>query len=349
MGDIDPRPAQEGAVALRFTRDGLKLWVHTIYPGVLIALIVAIAARFLSEHYGGPTMLFALLLGMAFNFLSEGGRCAPGISLASSQVLRLGVALLGLGLTVDQVVAYGLETVLLVAGSVLLTLGSGLVFSRLLGRGWRLGLLTGGAVGICGASAALAIASVLPKNAYSERNTIFTVIAVTTLSTLAMVVYPVIATVLGLDHTQSGIFFGATIHDVAQVVGAGYSVSDEAGNTATFVKMLRVSMLLPIVAGFAFLFRNHEGRESSGPLPVPWFVIAFALLVALGSLDGFPEAARQPVLDLSRWCLVVAISALGMKTSLKALSDVGGQAIALICGETLFLAALILGALALGW
>jgi len=349
MAETDTKLAAGESVPLEFTREGFRRWLHYIYPGLLLAVIVAIAARFLSEHYGGPTMLFALLLGMAFNFLSEGGRCVPGIELASSRILRFGVALLGLGITVDQIVSYGFRTVALVAIAVLATLLSGLVFSRLLGRGWRLGLLTGGAVGICGASAALALSSVLPRNKFSERNTIFTVIAVTTLSTMAMILYPIAANLLGLDDTQAGIFFGATIHDVAQVVGAGYSVSDEAGQTATFVKLLRVAMLLPIVATLALAFRNHPGSEGHGALPVPWFVIGFAILVGLGSIDAFPESLRQFVLDVSRWCLVVAISALGMKTSLKSLGDVGGQAIALICGETVFLGVLVLAVLLLGW
>lgn len=342
MTDTKAEPQIEGPIPSDFSREGLRRWLLQIYPGLLFAVIIAIAARFLSEHYGGPTMLFALLLGMAFNFLSEDSRCISGIALASSHVLRFGVALLGLGITVSQIVEYGAHTVALVAASVLLTLFSGLFFSRLLGRGWRFGILTGGAVAICGASAALAISSVLPKNEHSERNTIFTVIAVTTLSTLAMIIYPLVSNLLALDFTQAGIFFGATIHDVAQVVGAGYSVSDESGQTATFVKLLRVAMLLPIVAVLAMLFRNDPSVGGDKRLPIPYFVIGFALLVLLGSHELFPEAIRQLLLDFSRWCLVIAISALGMKTSLKSLGDVGGQAIALICGETIFLALLVL-------
>jgi uncharacterized integral membrane protein (TIGR00698 family) len=349
MADPRPEPEIEDPIPADFSREGFRSWLLQIYPGLLFAVIIAIAARFLSEHYGGPTMLFALLLGMAFNFLSEDSRCISGIALASGHVLRFGGALLGLGITVNQIIDYGFQTVALVIASVLVTLSSGLVFARILGRGWRLGVLTGGAVGICGASAALAISSVLPKNEHSERNTIFTVIAVTTLSTLAMILYPIIANVLGLDHTQSGIFFGATIHDVVQVVGAGYSVSDESGHTATFVKLLRVSMLLPIVAALALVFQTKGGAQGRGRLPVPYFVLGFAVLVALGSHELFPEAIRQPLLEFSRWCLVIAISALGMKTSLKSLGVVGGQAIALICGETIFLAMLVLAALFLAW
>jgi uncharacterized integral membrane protein (TIGR00698 family) len=219
----------------------------------------------------------------------------------------------------------------------------------MLGRGWRLGLLTGGAVAICGASAALAIASVLPKDEYLERNTIFTVVAVTTLSTIAMIVYPLVSNLVGLDYTEAGIFFGATIHDVAQVVGAGYTVSDETGNTATFIKLLRVSMLLPIVAVMALVFGKRSGETKTKALPVPYFVIAFAILVLVGSSEAFPEVVRSILLDISRWCLVIAIAALGMKTSLKALGTVGGEAITMICSETALLAILVLVTLLVVW
>src|SRR5260221_8168028 len=145
-------------------------------------------------------MLFALLLGMALNFLAEEGRCLPGIQLASTTVLRAGVALLGLRITIAQVEALGWNTILLVVVTVALTIAAGTAAARALGLGAALGTLTGGAVAICGASAALAIASILPKHKNAERDASFTVIGVTTLSTIAMIVYPIIVAALGLDH-----------------------------------------------------------------------------------------------------------------------------------------------------
>lgn len=316
-----------------------------LFPGLLAAVTVAIAARFLSEHYGGPTMLFALLLGMGFHFLSEEGACGPGIEFASRTVLQFGVALLGLGITLDQILAAGWGVALIVVAGIFVTLLSGPLLARLMKRGWRLGLLTGGAVAICGASATLAIATVLPKNQYSERNTIFTVISVTTLSTLAMIVYPMIVTLLSLDDFAAGVFIGATIHDVAQVVGAGYSISEEAGDTATFVKLLRVAMLVPIVVALSLIFRGDPTVGEGRKVPIPLFVIGFVVLVFAGSAEAFPVALKGWLLDLSRWCLVIAISAIGMKTALKSLKTVGGEAIVLICAETALLAVLVLALL----
>ena len=314
-------------------------------PGILIATTVAVTAQFLSEHYGVPAMLMALLLGIAFHFLAEEGRCVPGIEFTSKTVLRLGVALLGLRISAGLLVDLGVATIALIVGAVIATILVGLIGARLLGRGWRLALLTGGSVAICGASAAMAIAAVLPKNEHSERNLLFTVMGVTVLSTVAMVIYPIIAQQLALDDREIGIFVGGTIHDVAQVVGAGFSVSQEAGDTATLVKLIRVTMLAPVVLVFALIIRAMPIEADPGaarPPLMPTFVIGFLVLAAINSFGLVPEAVSNLAGDASRWALLIAISAVGMKSSLKRIFDVGGQAITLILAETVFIGVVIL-------
>ncbi|SDL62328.1 YeiH family protein [Paracoccus chinensis] len=326
-----------------------RMWerLRELFPGVVSAVTVALAAKFISEHYGAPVMLMALLLGMAFTFLAEPqSTTAQGVEFASKKLLRFGVALLGLGITVQQIAAAGLAVVGITLGGVALTIGAGVLLARLSGRSLPFGLLTGGAVAICGASAALAISSVLPKDDPNhERDTVFTVIAVTALSTLAMIVYPMIGAGFGLSDHAMGVFFGATIHDVAQVVGAGYSVSDEAGATATFVKLLRVALLVPVVVTLSLCFARHPGARQGGKLPIPFFVLGFAALVLVGSTNLIPQAVTATLLELSRWCLVTAIAALGMKTSLRKLAEVGPRAIAIVCGLTALLAAFALSAI----
>jgi uncharacterized integral membrane protein (TIGR00698 family) len=315
-------------------------------PGLTVAAVVAIAATFLSVHYGASAMLFALLLGMALNFLAEEGRCLPGIQMASTTVLRAGVALLGLRITIAQVEALGWHTILLVVVTVALTIAAGIAAAKVLRLGTALGTLTGGAVAICGASAALAIASILPKHKNAERDATFTVIGVTTLSTLAMIVYPIVVASLGLDHRAAGVFLGGTIHDVAQVVGAGYTLSQETGDTATIVKLLRVAMLLPVclVIGLALHVRGATAAHAAPVLP--WFAVAFAALVVVTSLGWIPAPAIEAGSIISRWCLVTAIAAIGMKTSLKALVEMGLRPVMLVVAETVFLAVLVLVVLA---
>jgi uncharacterized integral membrane protein (TIGR00698 family) len=316
------------------------------WPGLAVSGTVAVAATFLSLHYKASAMLFALLLGMALNFLAEEGRCLPGIQMASSVVLRTGVALLGLRITISQVQALGWGTIALVVASVALTIAVGVLVGRALKLGSAFGTLTGGAVAICGASAALAIASILPKHKNAERDASFTVIGVTAMSTLAMILYPIAVGALGWDHHSAGIFLGGTIHDVAQVVGAGYSVSVDTGDTATIVKLLRVAMLLPVCIVIGLML-HVRGSEAAHAAPVlPWFAVAFAILVAIASTGWIPA----PVIDfgsvVSRWFLVTAIAAIGMKTSLKSLVDMGLKPVMLVVVETLFLAGLVVGVIA---
>ena len=309
-----------------------KLAAYT--PGAIVAFTIAGAAQFLSEHYGAPTMLFALLIGMAFNFLSDDEKCRPGIAFSSSTLLKIGVALLGARVTLEQITSLGVKPLIMAPVLIVLTILSGLVLSRIFSKSGSFGLLTGGAVAICGASAALAISSVLPKSAQSERDTLFTVVAVTSLSTIAMIVYPVLFSLLSFTDAQIGVLLGATIHDVAQVVGAGYAVSDEAGDVATYVKLLRVACL-PIVILALAITANRGGEKGVGQFP--WFALAFAAILIVNSLGAIPETIRHGMEVLSRALLVGAIAALGMKTSLKDLAALGPSHIGVVILETIFL------------
>lgn len=320
-------------------------------PGVMICITIALATTFIADHYGGPTLLYALLFGMTLHFLTEQGPCIAGVEFAARTILRIGVALLGVRITLEQVAQLGIGPVVTVVAGVMLTIAAGAVLARLMGLSRDLGLLTGGAVAICGASAALALSAAMPRDEHSERNTILTVVGVTTLSTAAMVLYPLLVGALALSHVDAGIFLGGTIHDVAQVVGAGYIISDQTGDVSTFVKLLRVAMLVPAVMVFMLLFRRarvseenrQENSEGRGKVPMfPLFLMAFVALVLINSLGVIPQVMVDGMTDLSRWCLVTAIAALGIKTSFQKLAVVGWKPVILMLAETLFLLAVVL-------
>ena len=287
-------------------------------------------------------MLLALLIGLALAFLSEGPRAGPGIRFASKRVLRVGVALLGLRIALSDVVALGPGVVAMVIAGILVTLAAALMAAKVQTAGVRLGVLIGGATAICGASAALALSSVLPRGQDHERNTVFTVVAVTTLSTVAMVLYPALFKSVGFTDREVGILIGATIHDVAQVVGAGYAVSGEAGDTATIVKLLRVAMLVPtvLIVSLAFAKARRELADGSrAELPIPGFAIAFALLVVVNSMGILPEEVRAVLVEASRWCLVTAVAAVGLSTSLREIAKVGWPPVIIaLCGTLALLA-----------
>jgi len=315
-----------------------------LLPGVLIASIIALASQFIANHYGAPAMLLALLFGISLNFLANEPHSRSGISFSSQQLLRLGVALLGVRISGEVLTLLGWPTIMLVVASVIATIGFGLCISRVFGFRYRFAFLSAGAVAICGASAAMAIAAILPKDDRSEERLIFTVVGVTLLSTVSMIIYPIVSVLIGFDERATGIFIGATVHDVAQVVGAGFSVSDETGNIATLVKLLRVVMLAPIIVIAAVAIRrlaDTKHEKDSRPPIIPMFVFGFVALAVLRSTNIIPDIFIHVASESSRWLLLIAIASVGLKTVPKDILSVGFAAVALLVVETAFLAGLV--------
>lgn len=313
------------------------------YSGVMICILVAIAAQALAARYDAPVMLFALLLGLALHFLYETPNHQTGIDFCSKNILRFAVALLGVRIAFADIVSLGITAPLIVIASMALMMVCGIFIARLLGLSKVFGVLAGGSVAVCGVSAAAAISTVLPKNSLDEKTFALTVISVTTLSTTAMVVYPVITEFLGLSDELAGVFIGGSIHDVAQVVGAGYSISPEAGNIATYIKLLRVALLLPIVMiiFFAFKQKNQQMEEGISSF-IPGFLVAFFVLALINNLGWLPQVIVEWITHLSSWFLVVSIVAIGVKTSLKQIISVGWKPVFLIATQTIIFAIFIL-------
>jgi uncharacterized integral membrane protein (TIGR00698 family) len=320
-----------------------------IGPGLLASLVVAAAAAFLADHYGGPVMLFALLLGMAMNFLGEVERCRDGIIFASRTLLRIGVAMLGFRITLWQIAELGWRPLVLVIAAVGLTILISIWIARRMGFDPLFGLLTGGATAICGASAALALSAAIPQGKLKQRDTAFAIMGVSILSTLAMIIYPAITSLMGLDDRHAGIFIGASIHDVAQVVGAGFAISSEAGDTATVIKLMRVAMLAPVIVAVGLIAHRKRAEGDERPPILPLFVAAFLVLVVANSLLPLPKMVQDAGSTASRWCLVAAIAALGMKTRLGEIVEIGWRPVVLMVVETLIIAAIALGAIASAW
>ena len=283
------------------------------------------------------------MIGMALHSVSRETSAAPGIAFAGRTILRWGVALLGVRIGVDQLAALGLGRMAGVALAIPATIIVGAIGARLLGYDRRFGVLTGGATAICGASAALAIASVLPPSANGRRETLFAVVAVTSLSTVAMIFYPPLLQALGLAGLDAGFVIGATVHDVAQVVGAGYSISQEAGDASVVVKLSRVAMLLPVTVAIMMIFSERGKARESGILSLfPWFLSLFIALMALRSLGVLPEVVIETATFLSRFFLVCAIAAVGLQTSMGDVLTIGYKAVALVVIESIFLLLLVL-------
>jgi uncharacterized integral membrane protein (TIGR00698 family) len=200
-----------------------------ILPGLALAALVAVGAVTTAPVIGRvapiPAMVLALVIGIALNPLARQPLFHQGIGFCMKVLLRWAVALLGLRIALGEIAALGLVTAALVVVSMALTIASGFLFARTFGQKGPYGALAGAATAVCGASATLATAIVLPDYKGKEADVAFVVVAVNALSTIAMVLYPLLCSWLGLDAQLTGVMLGATIHDVAQVVGAGYAGS----------------------------------------------------------------------------------------------------------------------------
>lgn len=320
----------EGRAADRFAlRDYL--------PGLGIVAIAAGAAAWLSDHYGLPVILAGLLIGLALNFVSADDRTRAGFDLCSTQFLRIGIVLLGTQITIWQITALGgapFLALVAIMGAVLFT---GYATARLAGQGKYYGLIAGGATAICGASAALAIYAVIGKDRLEYHRFTFTLVGISLASAIAMSVYPILASRLGFSDVQAGFLTGAAIHDVAQSLGGGFSVSPAAGEVATIVKLTRVTLLAPVVALIGLMI-GRAGTSRSGwkaRLRLPWFIAAFFAVVALNSLVAMPGEVKDVGLVLSKALLLFAVIAAAMRSRLDALLSEGVRGLAPVIAASL--------------
>ncbi len=301
-------------------------------------------------------MVLALIIGIALNPLAARPLFAPGLTFCVKKLLRWAVALLGLRIALGEIIALGLPVALLVILSMAATVVAGFLLARLFRQTAGYGALAGAGTAVCGASATLATSIVVPNYSGKEADTAFVVIAVNALSTVAMVLYPPFCAWLGFDATLTGVMLGATIHDVAQVVGAGYAVSEPVGNTAVIVKLFRVFLLLPVVLAIGWWFMRVSGDAIHARVPTPVFALVFLALCLLNSampyaptLLPFYAPVKDALVLASTWGLLIAIAALGLATSLAAITALGWRHVATVTGTTLVILVIVTaGLLALG-
>lgn len=325
------------------SRAASQAWLLSHVPGLGGVTLISGVAWGFSQLLGGPVILFAILIGMSLNPVLYGSRTKTGISFAASRVLNIGVALLGAKIALVDIAALGWQTASLVIIGVSGIILTGLGVGRVLKLRSDAALIASASVAICGASAAMAIAAVLPRHKQTETSTLLTIVGVSALSTAAMALYPLIAIGLGLSDTQAGLFLGATIHNVGQVIGAGFALSEPVGETATIVKLMRVACLVPVVAAVSFLLVRRtvsgEGRDPAthhrrSKRLLPGFLIGFLALMLINSLGILPASVTQGLSSLSQIMLVFAMAGLGLKTSLGDLLRSSGATCALLIIQT---------------
>lgn len=344
-----PAPAAKSAAG-----DLLPL-VPGLALSAAVAVLAVVAAPYVARVLPIPAMVIALIVGIALNSLAARPVFQPGLVFAVKRLLRWAVALLGVRIALGDIIALGLGTAVVTVLAMVLTILTGFWVARLLKQSASYGALTGVATAVCGASAALATSTVVPNYPGKEADVVFVVVAVNALSTLAMVLYPPLCVWLGFDAQTTGVMLGATIHDVAQVVGAGYAVSEPVGNTAVIVKLFRVFLLLPVVVAVGWYFTRMGAAHGEANVPVPVFALVFFLLCMINSamplLPGLQPVygpIRIVLIEVSTWGLLIAISALGLATSVSTIAKLGWRHAATVVATTLMiLAVATVGLLAL--
>ena len=330
-GDIEPSPK--------------STW-RGLFPGLAVVAAGTLSAGFISDHYGAPLTLMALLIGLALNFLNADARLHDGLGFASRSLLRWGIVLVGVRVTFGQIMALGPVALIAVVVIVALVIGVGVLAARRFGFDSAFGVLAGGAVAICGASAALALATTLGERRASQAQLTIVLVGISAMSAAAMVLYPILAQAMKLSDLQAGFMLGAAIHDVAQTLGAGYAYSPGAGDIAAIVKLTRVALLAPVLAVVVLFFASDsggDGKRAKGP-GVPWFVIGFFVVAGVHSLGVIPAIVASAAETLATAALAAAVTATAIRSPMRQLLDAGPKPLLVIGVATM--AALTLAGLA---
>lgn len=301
-------------------------------PGVGLAVAGAGAAAGLAAGTGAPLLVLAVAGGVAVaNLGLVGPAVTPGLELCAKRLLRVGVVLLGLRLSLGDVARLGGPGLLVVLAVVTVTFLGTRAIARRLGISEGLGLLVAVGFAICGASA---IAAVDAVRAAEEEEVAFAVALVTLCGTLSIVLLPALRSPLGLDLPQFGQFVGASVHDVTQVVATASAAGPEALGPAVVVKLSRVVLLAPLVA---LLGRRHHRSAGGGPAThpgprpplVPLFVAGFLVAVGVRSLGIVPERWLTVASGAEALVLAVAMFGLGAGVQLGRLRAIGLRPLAL--------------------
>jgi uncharacterized integral membrane protein (TIGR00698 family) len=294
-------------------------------------------------------MILAIMIGMTFhNTLGAPAIARPGITFALRRVLRLAIVLLGFQLTLVQIASVGAPGLLIVATTLVATFVVTTLLGRMLGVDRKLTQLIAAGTSICGASAVIATNTVTEAH---DEDVAYAVACVTIFGSLAMFSYPLLPGLLHLDARAYGLWSGASIHEIAQVVAAAFQHGDRAGEIATMVKLARVALLAPVVLTLGLMARRAAGRGTTkrAAPPLPWFVFGFIALVGLNSVISIPAADKQVIVTVTTFLLSVALAAMGLETDVGKLyarglrpAILGALAFLFVSGFSLLLIKLLL-------
>lgn len=306
--------------------------------GLFCVALIALSAYVVSEFsFFKHLAISPLVIGIAFGMVyantfraSFPKQWEGGILFSTKTLLRLGIILYGFRITFMQIQSVGLSgftaSLLIVVLTLLIGYSIGV---KVLKLDPEIALLTSAGSAICGAAAVLATEGVLKNESYKSAIAVGTVVLY---GTLAMFLYPIVYHLgwIPLSLGDEGLYIGATLHEVAQVVGAGSAISEEVANNAVIVKMIRVMLVVPflLVLGY-ILTRFSKGEARAKKMVIPWFAIYFIVVAGFNSFHFLPEKIICAIDVADTFILTMAMSALGMETSFSKFKGAGGKAMLL--------------------
>ncbi|WP_245687088.1 YeiH family protein [Streptacidiphilus griseoplanus] len=321
-----PRPHAQGAPLLRVRPLRLSAGASRSAPGLAVALSAVGAAVAVNRLLPAVAVLTAAVaLGAAAaNLRLLPAATRPGLDVAGRRLMRAGVVLLGLKLALGDVLSLGWQTLAVVVAVVAATFFGTRRLGRLLGLPGDQPLLIAAGFAICGASAVAAVSGVTRSE---EEDTVTAVALVTLCGSLAMGVLPLLHHPLGLTGVQFGRWAGASVHDVGQVVAVGQTAGPAALAQAVVVKLMRVALLAPVVAGVALSRRRRSGAPGRRPPVVPLFVAGFLAMAAARSTGAVPPGWLAAAARVDEWLLAAALFGLGSAVDVRRLVRTGGRAL----------------------
>jgi uncharacterized integral membrane protein (TIGR00698 family) len=326
------------------------LHARGMWPGLLLTSAVAGAAYALRQLPGMTTfspMILAIVIGIAFhNLVGTPAWAKQGVTFSMRRLLRIAIILLGLQLTIAQVIEVGGRGIGIIAATLVATFAFTVWMGRLLGVDRKLAQLIAAGTSICGASAVIATNTV--TNAHDE-DVAYAVACVTVFGSVAMFAYPLLPGLLHLDPHAFGLWSGASIHEIAQVVAASFQDGQKAGEFGTIAKLSRVMLLAPMVIALGLLANRSAGKPDQGAdtnlgrPPMPWFVLGFVALVGVSSVVSIPAEAKVWIAVVTTFLLSVALAAMGLETDIRKLTAKGFRPALLGALAFLFIASFSLG------
>lgn len=328
----------------------LRARTRELLPGLLICLAAAAAAYGVGKLLPGLSpMLIAILLGViAANVGVLPASAAPGIAFSAKKLLRLGIVFLGLQLVLGDIIALGAPMILVVIAVVTGGIFGTIWLGKMLRVPEHLTLLIACGFSICGAAAVAGAAGVTDPDEKHEQDTVTAVALVVIFGTLMIPLVPLIAPLLGLTHDESGMWAGASTHEIAQAVAIGGILGGSALTLAVIVKLARVLLLAPVMAVLSLRVRREASRAALSPaaaasqpkLPpiVPLFILGFLAMVLLRSFVPLPDAVLASGQMLQTVLLAAAMFGLGCGVKIKSLMQVGLRPFALAALSTLLVA-----------